>query len=137
MFFRAITLGMFLSAALLAQTASITGRITDPGGAVVPNATVTAQSTTTGVTSTATSNGEGYYSIPALNPGSYDVTVSKTGFSPVKQTGLVLEVQQVARFDVTLQVGAITNTVEVNASAVMLDSETATLGQVVESKQIT
>src|SRR5437764_1773490 len=137
MFLRSRGLTTFLSAAMFAQTASVTGRVSDPGCAVVPDAVVTVQSTTSGISTTGKSNDEGYYSVPALNPGSYDVTVSKTGFSPLKQTGLVLEVQQVARLDFTIQVGAITNTVEVSAAAVMLESETATLGQVVQSRQIT
>jgi hypothetical protein len=116
----------FLSVAAFAQTASVTGRITDAGGAIVPDATVTVQSTSSGVTTTAKSNEEGYYSLPALNPGSYDLSVTKTGFTPIKQTGLVLAVQQIARLDFTLQVGALTETVEVNAKAVMLESESAT-----------
>src|SRR5437016_13213573 len=76
MFLRSLALAAVLSAAMFAQTASVTGRVTDPGGAVVPDATVTVQSTTSGVSTTAKSNDEGYYSVPALNPGAYDVTVS-------------------------------------------------------------
>ena len=135
--FRVLTLLSLLSAAAFSQTASITGRVTDAGGGVVPDATVTVRSTTSGVITTARSNFEGYYSLPALNPGSYDLTVTKTGFAPIKQNGLVLEVQKVARLDFTLQVGALAETVEVSAKAVLLESETATLGHVVGSTQIT
>src|SRR4051812_13918587 len=93
MFRRLLTLLAVASTALFAQTASITGRITDPGGAVVPDATITVQSTNSGVSTTAKSNDEGYYSLPALNPGAYDLTVMKPGFAVLKQTGLVLAVQ--------------------------------------------
>ena len=133
---RIVCLGL-LAAAAFAQTASITGRITDPGGGVVPDATVAVQSTESGVSTSTRSNEDGYYSLPALNPGKYDLTITKSGFAPVKQTGLALEVQQVARLDFTLQVGAVAETVEVNAQAVVLESETSTLGHVVQSRQIT
>src|SRR4051794_7317352 len=108
MFLRSLFMITVLSVASFAQTASITGRITDPGGAVVPDAVVTAQSTASGASTSAKSNQEGYYSLTALNPGSYDLTVTKTGFALLKQTGLVLSVQQVARLDFTIQVGTIT-----------------------------
>ncbi|MGH9667287.1 MAG: carboxypeptidase regulatory-like domain-containing protein [Bryobacteraceae bacterium] len=120
-----------------AQTASITGRVTDPGGAVVPDAEISAQSTGTGVTTGTRTNADGYYSVNALLPGKYNLTVSKPGFASLKQEGLVLEVQQVARLDFALQVGAVAQSVDVNAQAVLLDSQTATSGQVVQSKQIT
>ncbi|HLJ15249.1 MAG TPA: TonB-dependent receptor [Bryobacteraceae bacterium] len=125
------------AALAFAQTASITGRITDPGGAVVPDAEVSAQSVGTGVTTSTRSNADGYYSVNALLPGKYNLTVLKAGFAPIKQEGLELEVQQIARLDFKLQVGAITQSVDVNAQAVVLESQTATTGQVVESKQIT
>ena len=133
-----VIIGLALSAAAAcAQTASITGRVTDSAGAIVPSAEISVRSTDTGVAATTRSNGEGYYNVPALLPGKYQVTVSKTGFAPLTQTGLELEVNQVARVDAVLQLGAVAQSVEVSASAVLLESETSTLGQVVESKQIT
>jgi len=114
------------AAAALAQTASITGRITDPGGAVVPDASIAAKSTESGVTTQTRSNSDGYYSLATLPPGHYDLTVNKPGFAPIAQTGLVLEVQQVARLDFTLQLGAVSSHVEVNEAALLLDSQTAT-----------
>jgi hypothetical protein len=130
-------LGLALFAALAqAQTASITGRITDPAGAVVPDAEISARSTETATMTNTRTNADGYYSLPSLQPGRYEVTVVKTGFATVKTT-LELEVQQVARLDLQVQVGSVTQTMEVTGSAVLLDAETSTLGQVVESKQIT
>ncbi|MEO7143559.1 MAG: carboxypeptidase regulatory-like domain-containing protein, partial [Bryobacteraceae bacterium] len=105
--------------------------------AVVPDAEISVQSVSTGVSANTRTNAEGNYSVTELLPGKYDVTVSKTGFASLKETGLELEIQQVARLDLTLQVGAVAQSMEVQASAVLLESETSTLGQVVGSRQIT
>ena len=120
---------LFLLAAggLFGQTASITGRITDPSGAVVSGASVTVQAVDTGIQTSGSTNAEGYYNIASLPPGNYNLSLSKAGFAPVRQSGLNLIVQQVARLDFTLQVGAVAETVEVKAQAVLLDSETSTL----------
>jgi hypothetical protein len=128
---------ILFAAAASAQTASITGRITDPGGANVPDAEVTAKSVESGITTNTRSNDAGYYTISALPPGKYEMTIAKPGFATVTQTGLELQVQQMARLDVALQLGTVSQRMEVSASAVLLDSENATLGQVVESRQIT
>jgi len=129
---------VFLAAAMAAcaQTASMTGRVIDASGAVIPDAQVRVKSAESGIETTTVTNQEGYYSVPALQPGRYELGVSKTGFKAVRQTNLNLIVQQVARIDVTLQVGAVAEALEVSAQAVLLDSETSTLGQVVNSKQI-
>ena len=71
--FRAVLLLAMCATAMFGQTASITGRVTDPGGAVVPNAAISVKSADSGVTSSAKSNQEGYYSIPALPPGRYTI----------------------------------------------------------------
>src|SRR5579885_2318819 len=94
-----ICLALFVSAAW-GRTASITGRVTDASGGVVVGADVTAKSTATNVTFSARTNSEGYYSVSDLAPGTYDVTVNKSGFAPVEEKGLELQVEQVARLDV-------------------------------------
>jgi len=134
--FPTMLLALVASATALAQTASVTGRITDPSGALVPEATVTVESVETGLRTTVQSNEQGYYNIPSLLPGAYNFSVSKAGFKPLRQTNLRLQVQQVARLDVALEVGGVTESVEVSAQAVLLESETATLGQVVQGRQI-
>jgi Carboxypeptidase regulatory-like domain len=134
---RALWLPMLTAATtLFAQTASVTGRITDPTGAVVPQASITATAEGSGVSTNVQTNDQGYYNFPSLQPGVYNLTVTKTGFKPVRQTKLQLEVQQVARLDLVLEVGAVTETVDVNAQALLLDSESSTVGQVVGSKQV-
>jgi len=134
--FLTMLLALVASATALAQTASVTGRITDPSGALVPEATVTVESVETGLRITVQSNEQVYYNIPSLLPGAYNFSVSKAGFKPLRQTNLRLQVQQVARLDVALEVGGVTESVEVSAQAVLLESETATLGQVVQGRQI-
>src|SRR5580704_6253293 len=88
-----------------AQTASITGRVTDPNSAVIPGVHVTALSRDSGVHTETQTNQDGYYSLTSLQPGSYDLSLTKTGFEEERAQGLVLEVQQVARMDFKLKLG--------------------------------
>jgi hypothetical protein len=134
----AVLLGalLLLSVTAFGQRASITGRITDAVGAVVPGARVVATGAATGVDSTAVTNAEGYYSIPFLTPGDYSVRVEMGGFQTAIRTGVKLETEQVARIDVTLQVGAVSERVEVTERPPVLDSETATMGHMMDSKTI-
>ena len=134
---RPITLSLALTSVALAQVASLTGRITDQSGAVVPQAAVTAKSAATGVSATTETTNEGYYTLPSLAPGRYELSVLKGGFVPVRQTGLELTVQQVARLDITLKVGSLAETIEVQAQTPLLESESSTMGQVIGNKQVT
>jgi hypothetical protein len=118
------------------QTAEISGRVVDATEAVVPDADITATNTGTGLRVPARTNESGSYRIRLLPPGSYSIAVQKEGFKPVVQPDIVLVVDQVARIDFTLQVGAVTEAVEVSASAVLLESESANVGQVVTSRTV-
>ena len=126
----------FAASIASAQTAQITGRITDPSGAVIPSAPVAVRSVDTGNTHQTTSNSEGYYTVSSLVPGSYQVSVRHAGFKPTVRSGLVLQVDQTARIDFALQVGDVTETVEITADAPLVESETSSLGQVVNNKSI-
>ena len=128
-----------LSNTARAQTATgqITGTVKDTSGAVVPGATITVHSDLTGLTRTATTNASGDYSFALLPTGVYSVSAELTGFSVAKQSSIRLNVDQVARIDLTLAVGAATETVEVKAATAALDTETASVGQVISEKQIT
>ena len=126
-----------LATSASAQVATLTGRITDPSGAVIPEATVTARSIDTGISTSMQTTSEGYYTLPALQPGRYEVTITKQGFVPVRQTGLELTVQQVARLDITLKVGAVAESIEVRAQTPLLDTESSTVGQVIGNRQVT
>ncbi len=128
-----------MAATLGAQTATgqITGTVKDSTGAVVPGVAITVHSDLTGLTRTATTNPSGDYSFPLLPVGPYAVSAALQGFSVAKQSGIRLNVDQVARVDLTLALGDKTETVEVQAVAVAIDTETATVGQVITEKQIT
>ena len=91
---------------LAGVTASISGTVTDPSGAIVAGATVTATNVETGVASTQTTNAQGFYSFPELPPGKYVLDVRQTGFKEYTQKDLVLEVNNALTIDVALQVGA-------------------------------
>jgi hypothetical protein len=107
------------------DTATLNGTVTDPKGGAIPGATVTVTNKDTSVDHTVTSNGDGNYTVPSLQPGTYIVTVSKAGFSNSKETG------------VTLQVGSNSQTVEVTASTAFLDTTDASLGTVITEQQVT
>ncbi len=90
-----------------AQTAQVTGIVTDTASAAVPNAEVIVTNIGTGINRKVVTNEEGTYTIPFLRPDIYRITVRATGFGPVTREGVSLSVEQVARLDFTLQVGAI------------------------------
>jgi len=84
----------------------LSGRISDPSGLAVPNAKVVVQSAATGATRSVFSNQQGEYSVPALLPGPYNITIEANGFKTVHQNGVVVEVDQRARLDFTLTIGS-------------------------------
>lgn len=117
-------------------SAQITGQVSDQSGGVVPGASITVLNNATGIKRETESNSTGNYSIPLLQPGTYRITAQKEGFKPVSRSGIVLQVDQVARIDFVLDVGAVTETVEVQADAPLLQQETSALGQVVDNQKI-
>ena len=104
---RFVLVFFFASAILCAQNASVSGRVTDGSGAIVPAAKVTARNPASGASFSVETSTEGYYSMPSLAPGRYDIEIAKVGFVSIKQTGLDLAVQQAARLDVVLKIGAV------------------------------
>jgi len=125
-----------LTAVAWAQNSAIQGVVTDPTGAAVPDAAITVTNVATGVANSARTNERGFYQVPFLGPGLYKVDATKTGFAPLTRENLRLEVDQAARVDFTLRLGAVAETVEVTAAAALLESETTTMGTVVENKRI-
>jgi hypothetical protein len=114
---------------------SIDGAVTDSSGAAVPDAQVTLTNLGTSEKRTQTTSSDGLYSFVNLFPGRYKVDVEKTGFKRFTRPEVVVEVNQSARIDVTLQVGDVTQTVEVTGETPLLQSETSSLGQVVEERK--
>ena len=133
-----VILGLCLPIGLVsAQTfGTITGEVRDPSGAAAPNASVTAINVGTNATRVTTTNESGAYSFPSLIPGVYSMKVSVPGFQVIEQTNIELQVQQTARIDFTLALGQATQTIEVSATSLMLTTENATLGTVIEEKRI-
>ena len=125
-----------LSLSLYGQTlGTITGEVRDPSAAVAANVAVTATNTGTNAVRRTVTTDQGVYSFPGLVPGPYEVRVEAPGFRPAARS-LTLEVQQTARVDFKLEVGEVTSRVEVSAAAVMLTTENATVGTVIENRRI-
>ena len=117
-------------------TAEITGVITDGSGAAVPNASITVANRNTGFTRKTSSGEQGIYRVPLLPPDVYRVTVTHEGFRPVTRPDVELKVDQTARLDFVLELGAVAESVTVEANAPLLDSETSALGQVVDRAKV-
>src|SRR5215471_6205243 len=111
--------------------ASLTGTVTDPTGAAVPEASVSTTDTATGIVSKAVSDPTGAYNFPSLHPSTYSLTVEKTGFKSTVLSGITLQVDQKAVVDVQLQVGEVTTSVEVSGSAPLVQTATASVGTVI------
>ncbi len=103
-------------------TGDVTGIVTDPSGAVVPNAQVTLTNPETGATQTRTTNAQGVYRFPLLNPGSYTVSISAAGFQPVKQTVAVV-IGQVSTANIQAPLATTSQTVEVTAESGVVQTE--------------
>jgi len=127
-------LGLLAPSAMMAQlvpTATLTGSVTDPTGAVVPSAAIQLVNTATQVTVKATSDAQGRFLFSFLQPGQYRLEVSAQGFTKYRQTGITLNVNAPATANVHLTVQSTATEVDVNANAEMLDTESSTLHQVV------
>ncbi len=126
--FRSALVALFCCASyLLAQNdrGTITGTVSDPAGAVVPNASVVATSTDTGATFKTVTTGTGNYTIPSLPAGQYSVSVEAAGFKKFTQNGIEVQVAQVARIDVKLDVGSTTESITITSEAPLLQTENA------------
>jgi len=115
---------------------SILGTVTDNSGAVVANASVNITNVNTGQIAHTTTGSSGDFTVPSLNSGSYSVTVEAPGFQKSVTNDISLSVDQKARVNVSLKAGAVSTTVEVNATAVNLDTDTSALSQLVSQKQV-
>ncbi|MPZ19770.1 MAG: hypothetical protein GEV06_17905 [Luteitalea sp.] len=115
---------------------TIMGRVVDQSRAVIPGAAVHAVNVNTGVRTYATSNETGDYILPFLIPGTYTVTVELEGFNTFVRSGINVRVNDRITIDAVLEVGEATETVEVVADSPLLDTSTASIGQVIDSKTI-
>lgn len=117
-------------------SAVLTGVVKDPSGALVPNVQVVATNTATNLSRKAVTDESGTYRIPALNPGPYRVDAEAAGFKKSTISGLVLEVGQQSRVDVELQVGEVSQTMEVAARGTLVNTESNLIGGVINESRV-
>jgi hypothetical protein len=127
-----------LALSCLAQTSTsqISGVVRDPSGAVVPGVAVTITNEATGVVQKQNTTEAGVYAFPAIPVGSYSIRAEASGFRALVRTGNVVQVNTPLTVDLTMEVGAATESVEVSASAEVLQTSSATLGNVVEQRAV-
>ena len=116
--------------------AHIRGTVTDPSGAGVPGATVTATSTQTKVAVSVPSKDDGTYEFLSLPPGTYDVTATKEGFRTSTAHNIVLALNQVYNLPIAMEVGQLTESVQVEANPTQVETTTTQLGTIIDAKQI-
>jgi hypothetical protein len=117
--------------------ATLLGSVTDPANAAIPDAQITVTNEATGIAVVARTGADGAYTVPALRPGTYTLTVEHPGFQRSVQSGIKLDVNQQARIDVQLKVGAVTTSVEVSAAALMVETATATVAATIDTTTVT
>lgn len=113
-----------------AATGNIRGTVTDKTGGVVPNCSVVIINSKTAAQRTVYSNDRGDFNVPSIPVGDYEISAQIAGFQKVTLTGIQLRVDQTAAFQIVLEPGAVTSTVQVEAAPPLLESETSSLGQV-------
>jgi hypothetical protein len=116
---------------------TVTGAITDAQGAAVPNAKLTLTEDATGVSYNIQSNGSGSYTRPALKAGTYTITIEAPGFQKSQQKNVLINPGEPTVINIALQVGSSTQTIEVTASAPLLQTETPTIGAALNTSQVT
>src|SRR5690348_4537183 len=129
---------LLVPALALAQsyTGSVTGLVTDPSGAIVPNAQVRLVDEDKGFSFAAASDSAGRYVFRQVPPGTYKLSVQAQGFQTQEQSGIKLDVSQNATVNFSLQVGATSQTVEISESAPLLSTQDAVTGQTVDRRFI-
>jgi len=128
---------LILGASLWGQaTSQIQGVVLDPAGAAVPGAEIKATQTDTAVVRTTTSGADGTYALANLAIGPYRVEVTKPGFSTYVQTGIVLQVASNPTLNVSLKVGAVSESIQVEANTTQVETQTTGIGGVIENKRI-
>jgi outer membrane receptor protein involved in Fe transport len=126
-----------VSSAHAQTTATLSGSTLDKSGAAVPGVKVVAVNQETQISREAVSSDSGVFAIQLLPPGTYSIRVEKQGFRAIRQENVRLEVNQSVQLDFSLDVGAVTETIEVKDTPPLLDSATSAIGQVIENRQIT
>ena len=134
----ALVVCLLLAGSMVGQEfrATITGHVLDQSGAAVPGIAVQVKSVDTNQVSTATTDSQGNYYVPFLRPGGYSITVEAPGFKKFVRDGVTLNVAQTAGINITLELGAVTETVNVTAEAPLLETTKSDRGQVIDSQRV-
>jgi hypothetical protein len=132
-----VVMAGWFSTTLQGQSASFTGRVTDPSGAVIPNAKITVQNQDNNAVRTTTTTAAGDYTVPYLSVGSYTVSVEAPGFKLERKTNIPLATDKVAVIDFKLQIGSVAQEVVVNSDQGLLDRGKADRGEIVENERVT
>ncbi len=134
----ALALLLFCSLPLAAQQGrgTILGTVTDSSGAAVPSAKVTITNTGTNFTFQAECSQEGFYTTPAIPVGAYTIAAEGAGFKKTVRTGITLQVDQHAQVNLLLEIGAVSESVEVSGQAELVDTSTGTIGKVIENRRV-
>lgn len=138
---RVISLVLFLVCITIAVSAqefrgTLTGQVADPTGAVIPSATLTITNESTGAVTRTVSGGNGFYTVPFLTPGKYSIGVNVSGFKPYLHTGIEVLTAQTITENIKLDIGTTADTVTVTSGSPLIDSATASTGQVLTEEEI-
>ena len=132
-----IAMLLMLTPLLRAQEATITGTVTDPSGAVIPNVQLTLTNNATQREQTTVSNSDGAYRFPSVGIGTYTLTAAAPGFQKFAKTGITVTVAQTLAENITLNVGTQSQTVSVQANALQVQSETSEVSTLISGQQVT
>lgn len=135
---RALAVLLIASTLLLGQEfrATVSGHVTDESGAAMPNVTVEITNTETNQSTKSTSTAQGLYTLPLLNPGTYRLAATATGFKNYVQSGIVLDVGDSKGIDIKMEIGSASESITVAAEALTLQTETADKGLVINDTEI-
>jgi hypothetical protein len=126
-----------LALASASITGSISGVVTDKSGAVISGASVTATDILTGVQATQKTDAKGFYNLPTLAVGTYNLEIKQVGFKTYLQTGLVIDANSALRVDASLAIGSINEKIEVSTEAAQVETQSTQMGEVIEGSKIT
>ena len=121
---------------LCQQNATLTGNVKDASDAAVGDASIRVVNVQTGEAFSSLTAASGGYTVPLIKPGRYDLTVEAQGFKQYRQTGITLETGATARVDLQLEIGAVADSVTVEADAPLLNADTSSVGSVVRNSTI-
>ena len=133
---RLLLAGLFALVCFAQDRGNVTGSVTDPAGAAVPGASVRILNPANGFEQTTTTGSDGNYNVPYLPVGKYNVSAEKPGFRTAQQTGVNVDVANTVKVDLKLEVGQVTERVEVSGAAPVVVTERSDLGTVIDSKTI-